>query len=524
MAEAEHPTKQPNIVFITTDQQRYDSLRCTGNPYAVTPNLEALAGDPQTTIFDRCITASSICQPSRASMLTGTYASYHGLWTNGVALPRAEDVPLPDGLRKMAESVFPGKWITTGIPTFADCLADAGYHTASVGKMHFQPTGADRSLGHYENGGRWFEDKTLRDWHGPYYGFQDVWCTIGHGELRAGHYGFWLRDHFPEVDRAITSERQTRTLEFPEEREIYPSPVPVEAHNSTWIGDNAARIIREHTATQPLCLWVGFPDPHHPFVPPRELASEFEKHKTLESKLPYNVERDADKPEALHNLMRKRDAASRSPEVIRRLQQYTDALNHLLDQNVGKIINALKATGQWDNTLLVFTSDHGDFLGDFGMHGKCLTPGKSLNHVPLIVRNPFAEDWPRRCSKTVSNVDFLPTFLELSGARLPDSDDRLHGESLNAVVRDGRQHPVLIQHFTPNPRRRNLSVYDDRFRYTVYPETAEEELYDHFDDEYETKNRAAMTSLKGDRDRLRQMLLERNFEVTLPRSGRVTIW
>jgi arylsulfatase A-like enzyme len=515
------PDAPPNIVFILTDQQRYDSLRCTGNPHAATPCLDALAAEAGTTVFERCITPSSICQPSRASLLTGTYPGYHGVWTNGIALPRAEAVPLTDGAR----NAFPGKWVASGLPTFADCLAAAGYHTAAVGKMHFQPTAAHRELGHYENVPRWMNEPDLDAWHGPYYGFKEVWTAIGHGELRAGHYGNWLRREHPEVDRAIVEARKTRTLEFPDEGQIYPSPVPVEAHNSTWIGENAARIVRERVgAGAPFLLWVGFPDPHHPFVPPAELAREFETREVLPSRLPYDAERDRDKPEALHNLMRKRGAARRSPECIRRLQQYTDALNHLLDANVGKVIDALRQTGQWDNTLFVFTSDHGDYLGDFGMHGKCLTPGKSLNHVPLLVRDPH-NPMPARCCATVSGVDILPTFLEAAGAAMPGPDDRIHGEPLQRIVADGqRRNPALIQHFTPNPRRRNLSVYDARFRYTRYLETGEEELYDHAEDPYETTNRAADPGLAPDKRRLHQDLLEHNTTVTNPRTGRVAPW
>ncbi|MBD3244175.1 MAG: sulfatase-like hydrolase/transferase, partial [Chitinivibrionales bacterium] len=222
------PQRAPHVVFVITDQQRYDSLGCTGNPHAVTPNIDRLASEG--VVFDRFVTTSAICSPSRAGMFTGLQCSMHGLWTNGVPLPRADGVPLTQG----SINAFPGKWVASHIPTFADCFRDAGYRTVSVGKLHFTPTSAHEAHGCKESGAYWRAHPEMADWHGPYYGFDEVWMTLGHGERIGGHYGAWLQQNHPAVLDALDSSAQSRTLEFPECRMLYPSEIPAELHNSSW--------------------------------------------------------------------------------------------------------------------------------------------------------------------------------------------------------------------------------------------------------------------------------------------------
>jgi len=507
--------KKPNIVFIITDQQRYDSLGCTGNPYAVTPNLDALAAEG--TLCDRYITNSAICSPSRASIFTGLQASTHGLWTNGVALPRAEKVPVTQS----AQNAFPGKWLASTIRTFADHFSAAGYHTGCVGKLHVAPYDAHPDLAIEESVQMWAENpEEMAAWHGPYVGFDDVTITQSHGEIiNGGHYGAWLRKNHPETVEAVIKSRETRVLEFPDHPNIYPSEIPEELHNTPWIGDRACEKIREYqTNDKPFMLWVGFPDPHSPYVPPKALAEEFSTHEVLESSVSYEC-RD-DKPEAFHNLMRKRDAHLEQPEWHKRIRQYTDALNYMIDKSVGRIVETLKELGEWDNTILVFTSDHGDFLGDYGMDGKCVPACNSLNHVPFILHAPDAE-LPNRLDRAVSGVDLFPTFCELAGIDTPDD---LHGESILRVAREGREHPVMVQHFTPKRERTNLSVYDDQFRYTFYTVTGERELYDHRNDPNEIKNLAENPGFAEEVERLHRSLLEELARTTLPRSGRVSVW
>ncbi len=502
-----------NVVFILTDQQRFDSLGCCGYPYALTPNLDRLAASG--TCFNRFITNSGICSPSRASMLTGLHASTHGLWTNGVPLPREEYTPVTTG----SANAFPGKWVASHIPTFADLFKQAGYRTCSVGKLHLTPCAAHAAFGYPESHACWTERPELKDWHGPYYGFDDVHMTLGHGEFINGHYGAWIDKHHPEVFEERNRMRKKRTLEFPNEPNLYPSTIPMELHNSTWIGDLAARKIGEMAAAdQPFLLWAGFPDPHSPFVPPHQLAEQFSERDTLLPNIP--AEADACRIEAFANLQRKRNVYAPDDPFIRRARQYTDALIHLIDINVGKILQALQNAGVWDETIIVFTSDHSDFLGDYGIHGKCVPCCNSLNHVPFILRAPGREI-PARVDTTVQGVDILPTLCELTGVAQPEL---IHGESMLDIIQNGRRDLAMVQHYTPKARRINLSVYDDRYRYTWYPQTGEHELYDHLEDPNELQNRADDPACAGLCCELDQRLKDLQCRTLTPKSGRIAVW
>ncbi len=507
--------KKPNIIFIITDQQRYDSLGCTGNPHAVTPHLDALAAE--STLCTRFITNSAICSPSRASIFTGLQASTHGVWTNGIALPRAEYTPVTES----SQNAFPGKWVAPTIRTFADHFKEAGYRTISVGKLHFTPYFSHPDLALEESELYWkMNPEKMAAWDGPYYGFEDVTLSQSHGELiYGGHYGAWLRKNHPEVVEAVIESRKTRTLEFPEHPNLYPSEIPEELHNTTWLGDRACEKIREAKELEkPVMMWVGFPDPHSPYVPPKALAEEFATHDVLPSAVPYAC--CDDKPEAFQNLMRKRNAHLERPEWNKRIRQYTDALNTMIDKSVGRIVDTLKELGEWDNTILVFTSDHGDFLGDYGMDGKCVPACNSLNHVPFILHAP-GQNLPEQIDGAISGVDLFPTLCDLAEIEQPED---LHGESILQVESSGRQHPVMVQHFTPKRERTNLSVYDDRFRYTFYTATDERELYDHTADPTELANLAADPAYAEEMERLHRALTDELTRTTLPRAGRVAVW
>ncbi len=523
---------KPNILFIITDQERYDSLGCCGNPFAKTPNIDALA--KQGTIFENCITASSICQPSRASVLTGLHASVHGVWTNGVALPRATDVKISES----SKNAFPGKWVASNITTFADIFKNAGYNTKAVGKLHFTPYASHPDSGFMECEKRWQENpEQMEKWHGPYYGFDDVNITTGHGEFIGGHYGLWLKKNHPDIWKKIRDDAKIRIPEFPECKMLYPSVIPKELHNSSWIGDVACEKIKENENSEnPFLMWVGFPDPHSPFVPPKELADEFKNSETLTP--PLSAGNLKDRPEAFKNLAKKRDAENSNPKLFKRARQYTNAMMKLIDENVGKMIDTLKETGQWENTIVIFTSDHGDFLGDFGMHGKCVPCCKSLNHVPFILKTP-ERILPERVSKTISNVDILPTICELAGLEIPKL---VHGESVISVEKYGRKFPVIVQHYTPKPERHNISIYDDRYRLTWYPQTNEFEFYDHKTDPFESTNivdcrrprecRGIQQPDLSAKSLVDKMLIEKMFNqltkeqtrTCLPRAGRVAVW
>ncbi|MBM4045522.1 MAG: hypothetical protein FJ279_10440, partial [Planctomycetes bacterium] len=384
--------EHPNILILHSDQQRYDSLGCCGNPHAVTPNLDALA--KAGTVFHRHIVSNPICMPSRASLFTGRYPNAHGVWHNGVPLPRASYVEHQPQCNQIARQLY-GRDMICHVPTLADVLGQAGYQTRAVGKLHLTPFRATASHRLQEANSLWHDPK-MADWHGPYYGFERVDLAVGHGEGTPGHYRHWLQRNFPDVVKALQKGEHRKALPFPQVGDLYASAITEEAHHSTWVGECVCEFLeKERDAQRPFFLFAGFPDPHHPFTPPAKLAEEFAKHAALP---PHSDAREAaTKPRGFADLIRGVNpgrsamfAHQLPPEAIKLIRQYTDAMVHLIDRAVGRVLEALKRLNLWDNTIVIFTSDHGDFLGDHGLLRKETLCSQSLVHVPFLMRIPAA--------------------------------------------------------------------------------------------------------------------------------------
>ncbi|WP_158289687.1 sulfatase family protein [Paenibacillus flagellatus] len=512
---AVRPDKRPNVLIFHTDQQRYDSLGCTGNAYAETPNIDRLASEG--TLFRRHVSASPVCMPSRASLFTGRYPNGHGVHTNGVALPRRDHWtghPMNDG-QPLNAGVF------SHVPTMADAFSEAGYRTASIGKLHLTCTNAPRSCRYEESRVRWAEE-AMESWSGPYYGFDRVELTIGHGEDYTGHYGRWLEREYPEVAARVKSGLYRGS--GASRHTLYPSVVPVEAHSSTWIAGRAVSYLREAANdTRPFLLFLGFPDPHFPFVPPAELAERFASKDVppaREKADPYGVPaamRRLYRDDALQNVRRFGDG------FVRLARQYTDAMLHLVDLSVGRVTGALRELGLEDDTIVLFTSDHGDYLGDYGLIFKSEFGCKALNHVPLLVKVPMRrDDWPGECRAAVSNADVLPTLCELAGVPAPDG---VQGRSLVPLL-EGRapSSPVTVACYGEAPEDRNFSLWNDRYRYTWYPAAGECELYDHEADLGETADLAGTPEAAAVRQAMHAELLERHVRHDRPSAGKSSNW
>ncbi len=403
----------------------------------------------------------------------------------------------------------------------ADIFVNAGYATSAIGKIHLSPYSAHSDIPYAMEGDRWGTDSTMKDWHGPYYGFQYVEITRGHGELKAnaGHYANWLKEKFPEVAEKLKNSEHRKKLEFPEHPDCYQSCIPVEAHNSTYIGDKTCEQIQKLSKEdKPFLIWTGFPDPHSPFVPPKELAEEFETHDVSQSKCSSTI--IDNKPSALSRKYKKQKEkqGDKHNDYITRTKQYTDALNHLIDINVGKIIKTLKDLGEWDNTILIFTSDHGDWLGDWDMTGKGAACCKSLNHVPMIGHFP-KNNFPSRVKTTISNVDILPTLCDLTQI---ETENNMQGESIKKILEKGRDNPVMVQHYSPKTNRNNISIYDDNFRFTWYTETNEKELYNHSTDPNELHN--LVGNEKDKEVEMMQKLMTNQCKIFRPQNGRFGMW
>jgi arylsulfatase A-like enzyme len=494
------PTRRPNVVVLCTDQQRYDSLGCNGNRHALTPHLDRFAAE--NTNFRRHITANPVCMPSRASFVTGRYPSGHGVWINGVALPRVT----PDVEACVAKP----------LPTMADVFAAAGYHTRSMGKLHFTPH-KSTDPNHIETYTTW-KDPKWENWHGPYYGFEHVTLSLAHGEGAGGHYKYWLKQNYPEIFKRVSEHQPARPFKG-EVGQVYAGALTVESHHSTWLASTACEFIAEQNAgSQPFFLYLNFPDPHHPYTPPEELARRFESHDCTPE---YRGDGVRGKPSAYEQMRRKFKFGENgvSPECARLVRQYTDAMNHLIDASCGRIFDALKKQNLWDDTIVIFTSDHGDFLGDFGLMHKGYVGCNALNHVPFLMRAPGA-NLPAECSAPMSNADVFPTLCELLKIDAPAG---VQGSSILGSARGDAPRLAPVYAYDSDETT-NFSVYDERFRFTCFPRTGERELYDHRDDPGELRNRAGDRALAADESRLMQSLLEIHMKADRPALARICEW
>ncbi len=367
-----HAHAQPNILFLCTDQQRYDSLGCYGNQAIRTPAIDGLARDG--VLFERCYVQSPVCAPSRASLLTGSYVHNHGLWANGVALPPHEAL-------------------------LSRTLADADYDCGLIGKLHLNAAYRGRTERRYDDGFRVFK------WaHDPTHGSPE------------NAYHRWLARGYPDRYAAAMANGPGRSGHDPVGFDV----MPTEAHYSHWVGEEAISFLREERdPARPFFLWANFYDPHHPFVAPKEYRDRYDS-----ATLPRPIGQPgelADRPPILTEASHKsyagfaRGFTDYAPEEIQEVIAAYYAMVTLIDDEVGRILAALDDLGLAENTLVIFTSDHGEMLGDHQLLLKGPMLYEGAVRVPLILRWPGHLPNGARCGDLVEWIDLCPTMLDVAG-------------------------------------------------------------------------------------------------------------
>ncbi|NDE42567.1 MAG: sulfatase, partial [Betaproteobacteria bacterium] len=337
--------QRPNIIFITSDQQRADCYGFEGRKVK-TPHLDEMAR--AGTRFNACITPNLVCQPSRASILTGLLPRTHGVSDNGIEL--ADDV---------------------GERGFAGALTHAGYKTALIGKAHFKtshtfaPTGTPECRESSANYGP--------DWYGPYMGFGHVELMLeGHNHFppmlppRGQHYERWYHADGQGEQRSALYQQSVGPLSGA--HETWNSGLPVAWHNSSWIGDRTVDHIKQ-AGSEPFCLWASFPDPHHPFDAPEPWCwlhhpddVDLPRHGTLDlDRRPWWHRASLEgSPQMANESLRKfREKSSRTPlqseKQMRHLIANYYGMISLIDHQVGRIRIALRERGLDKNTILVYS-------------------------------------------------------------------------------------------------------------------------------------------------------------------------
>lgn len=365
---------RPNIIFIITDQQRFDTIAALGFPYMETPHLDRLVREG-VTFIDCHVTAAS-CAPSRASLFTGYY-------------------PHTTGILKNAD-LWRHSWV--------ERLNDAGYRCVNVGKMHTYPY--HTPLGFHEryvveNKDRYMEER----W------YFDEWDKA----LRARGYVKQQREQYRQRP------------DYRKELGAFLWELPEELHSDMFVGDMAAWWINTYPVTEPLFLQIGFPGPHPPFDPTPEYADRYmDKELPL---LPVTREELANQPPALKELRRHNHEVDHDSVVLdlhpteeqrHRQRAYYLANVTMIDLKIGEILQSLDDRGYLENSVVIFTSDHGDCLTDHG-HSQKWTMYDQVTRMPTVVWAPGRFQKNRRIDGLCSLFDLGPTVLELAGIEPPAS-------------------------------------------------------------------------------------------------------
>ena len=489
--------EQPSYIFFISDQHRADHLGCYGNSQVKTPNIDRLA--QSGTRFENFYVANPFCMPNRASLMTGRMPSLHRARTNGNPLPLESR-------------------------TFVKSLREAGYRTALIGKSHLQNmTGQPRAhtpqeaLGKdgqvfeafehdlysadydNENSRLWRENAshTVRT---PFYGFDHVDLCTEHGDRVGGSYARWLAGKHPDPDtlRGPANALPDETIVTPQ---AWRTRVPEELYPSRYIADQTCEHLERLASEReevPFFIQCSFPDPHHPFTPPGRYWSMYDP---ASIPLPESFGQ-GDSP--MLRYMREsltRGEANRTgtlPYAVnereaREATALTYGMITLVDDAIGQVCSTLQTTGLAENTVLVFTTDHGDFMGDHGIMLKGPLHYRGLIRVPLIWSDPGAESEPV-VNSLAQSIDIPATFLERSGIqpyygmqgtglvrtiydRQPDARDALLIEDDRELIYLGFDCPQRVR-----------TVVTQTARLTVYQPAEWGELYDFAADPLEVTN------------------------------------
>lgn len=417
--------KKHNILLITTDQQRYDTIGAFGYCYAKTPCLDELARE--SVIFEKCYTPIPSCIPARASILTGCYSKVHKLPINYFE----------------NESQIPYY-----VPTFPEILSNNGIDTIAIGKMHFSPI--RRSNG--------FNRLMLME-EIPRYRQDDEYAT-------------YLKEHGWGHIQSIHGVRHFLYMR-PQE-----SVIPTRHHGTTWVADRTIEELRSHE-DRPFMIWASFIAPHPPLDVPPEWAHLYD-----DVPLPKPInDMTSVSLEAIDNGKIIEDGMSEDSKA-RFKKLYYCAIS-FVDYQIGRIINELKRLDLYENTLIVFTSDHGEMLGDHQSYQK-FQPYESSSHVPFIVKPPTG------CIPTVSGkdefidlTDLFPTFLDVADVDV-GPEIEIAGESLFTHNRKKIRTQVFLEHGMGE--RRWVSIRTKDYKFNYFYAGGRRELFDMKSDPDEQNN------------------------------------
>ncbi len=469
-----------NILFITTDQQRWDSLGCNGGTIARTPVADRLAAAGIN--YRRAHNQNVVCMPARSTMISGQYVRTHGVFANGVPLP-------PDA------------------PSVAAWLHEkAGYKTALLGKAHFEPA-LDPTF-------RWFENRMARDGStGPYRGFEHMELAMHGYVFGRYHYDRWLETHFPGEEkgyyrlftRAGMNDKGGGDTGAPQ---VAHNPIPKEHYHTDWVAERTIAWLDSLSPDDDWFVWMSFPDPHHPWDPPAEAVRRIPwRELDLPPGHPGSHDRIVEilrrKPHHWLDWYEGRfDNVEGGPQnfvpsrmthdQVREINALVHVENELIDEACGRVLARIAERGWEADTDVFFTTDHGELQGDLGLMFKGPYHTDSLMRLPFIWRPaPSAAVTPAVIDEPVGQLDLAPTFCRIAGVPIPEW---MQGTPLPTAPGSGRER-VLTEwdsqfgHVDMHLR----SIYRDGWVCTAYERGAmyagtEGELYDLREDPRQWRN------------------------------------
>jgi len=490
-------TKQPSYILFITDQQRYDHLGCNGHPVLNTPNIDAMA--ERGVNHDRFYVASPVCMPNRASLMTCRMPSSHGVRSLGVPL-------------------------STDNVTFVEVLRDAGYDTALIGKSHLQNVTdwdsqveprEERSGYHvpsdplaqairseldsddyqYEQQKFWEQDTPKVPT--PFYGFDHYDSVLRHGVNTGGDFEQWLKKEAPEV-----LPLRGRDNQHPHDYtcpQAIRTKIPEEFYSTSYIAKHASEWLQQRKGNEkPFFLMVSFPDPHHPFTPP---GKYWDMYKPEDMPVPqaYSA-KDWNPPEYINIAERARAkdkslgqkagySVAVSEQEALEARALTCGMISMIDDAIGQVRAAAVDSDVAGDTVEIYTSDHGDHLGDHRLLFKGAEQYDTLTHVPFIWSDPNGKQG-ERSDDLAQTLDIGSTILEHAKIEAPTG---MQGQAMTVAGGSGRD-TAHIQYETQRtqeafgPRPRVHTVIHDRWRLSMYLGKCPNELFDLQDDPGEMKN------------------------------------
>ncbi|MCI9590203.1 MAG: sulfatase-like hydrolase/transferase [Lachnospiraceae bacterium] len=470
--------KRPNILWICTDQQRFDSLGCYGNAKIDTPNLDALAG--RGMLFENTYCQSPVCTPSRASFLTGRYPRTCRVRQNGQRMPQNE---------KLISRIF----------------ADYGYTCGLAGKLHIAPCHTSISPAGESRGNDGYQ---IFHWshHPDFYGKDSNWPL--------NEYNMWL------TAQNISYER----IPYKSSRYVFTGPDAQYSH-SRWCAEMAMDFIKAHEGypERPWFFSLNFYDPHHDFDPPKDLL---EKYLERLDRVDLPRYRDGEWKEKPCVQERDHRGAYGTPGFFDyeemeekdhlELKAAYYAMVEQVDREVGRVLEMLKETAQYDDTIIIFTSDHGEMLGDHGIYLKGPYFYESMVKVPLIISWEGHIKGGIRRKALAQLMDLAPTLLDLANLSVYEGMQGMSMKEilLNPLAEDNLHQIVFSEYANAMRHHSDCRVYvtmvtDGRYKLSYCHNTNQGELYDLKEDPEEFCNKYKDPEMQSVRIRMLEAMVNK---------------